>query len=214
MPQVPFTELLPEVLATAPSCPMPTVVRNLRHAARELCEKAKCWRVDVEGDPIAAGEAEYMFYVPEDTVMVAPISLTIDGRPLNPGSLQILNADSPDWRTRIGPPTQYLRSADEGNSIRLYMIPDRRYDSPGIYGEIAVKPTRTAMGVSELFMDRYGNALVEGALARLLMIPSDWYAPNQSSYHLAAFQTAIDAARAYANGDDLPKRRTVRYGGI
>jgi hypothetical protein len=214
MASVSFEELFPEVLATAPNCPMPTVVRNIRNAARELCERARCWRVTVENEPVLPGNAQFDFFVPPDTVLVSPVSLTLNGCPLRPASLAELNEEWHEWETQIGAPVRYLRSTEDVNSIRLVPIPEREYTT-GVHGEIAVKPSRTATAIDEIILDRYGTALVQGALAHLLSISgTTWFSPQLAMAHKVMFDQAVDAARSYANGDDMPKVRKVRYGGI
>lgn len=215
MATVDFIALSPDVLATAPACPTLTILREVRNAARELCERAKCYRVDVENEPVASGEVHFYFYMPDNTQLVAPIDLTLNGDPLLPSSPQLLNEVDPEWRSETGQPCRYIRSTENIDAIRLYPIPEQAYATPGLYGEIAVKPTRAATNIEELFLDRYHDALVAGALSRLLMIPKKpWSDPGMGGHYKNQFEQKIIEARNYASGDDMPKRRTVKYGGL
>lgn len=215
MALVEFTDLLPEVLAVLPSAPDPVIVRAIRNAARELCEDTRCYRHQIENETVLASQAEFEFFLPDDTVLVAPMEITVDGYPVLPTSVQMLNEDDPEWRTQTAThPTHYIRSADDLDTIRFYPIPDTTYTTVGLRGQVAIKPSRSATSVSDVFLDRYETVLVDGALGRLFMQEgAPWYNPNQAGYHAASFESGKDRARGYADGDDLPKRRTVRYGG-
>lgn len=215
MTTVSFSELFPEVLAVAPSCPDPTIVRALRNATRELCKEAKCYRYTIENETVQADESEFEFYVPDDTVMVSPIELTINGLPLLPTSIQLLNQDDSDWRTASGAPKEYIRTWDQMGVIRLYPIPEETYTTVGLRGQVALKPTRTATVIDETFLDRFEETIIHGALSKLLMIEGKrWYSPQQGQYHEFKFTDYKESAKRLANSDDMPKRRTVVYGGL
>lgn len=215
MATVAFTELLPEVLAVAPTAPVPTIVRNIRNAARDLCERAKIYRYTVEDEAVYAGLAEVELTLPDYTSLVTPISLTLAGEPMTPSSPILLDEEAPDWRTETGIPKHFIRSTDQLNSLILYPIPETAYTSPGLNGVVSLKPSRTATVIDEVILDRYQTALISGALSRLLMIHGTlWYNPAQAAYHAGVFVDAVDRAQRAANGDDMPKRRLIRYGGI
>lgn len=216
MADVAFVELEPQVLATLPACPTPTIIREIRNAARELCEESKCLRVTIINEPVLAGVAETEFDIDENYVLVAPISLNVGERTLGATSQTLLDADYHDWRDEVGPPACYMRSNETLNGIVLFPKPDQDYTgSEALRGEIAVKPSRTATVVDEIFLDRYETALISGALARLLNISgTPWYNPQQAVFHANTFDMEIEKAKLYGNGGDLPKLRKVKYGGI
>lgn len=213
---VAFSELSPEVLAAAPACPTPTVVRALRSAARELCEKASCYQYDMGVVVVPAGIATVALDVPNQTVLHKPIALTLDGHKLWPTSPTLLDQDYRDWRTSTGIPSHFMRSTEDQSDLMLYPIPQGTYTTTtGLRGRIAVKPTRNATGVEEIFFERYQDAVIDGALGRLLTIRSaPWYQPDLAAYHESEFIRAIEVARTYGSDDDLAKWRTMRYGGI
>lgn len=215
MALVQFIELEPQVLSTLPACPTPTIIREVRNAARELCEVSECLRTPVENEPVSAGITEVEFDIDENYTLVRPIQLNLAGTTLEPTSQTLLDADDPFWRSTVGKPCKYMRSAEILNGIVLYPIPDRAYTTDPLKGEIAVKPSRAATGVDEIIMDRFETALVSGALSRLLVVSnSPWYNPQQAAYHRQFFDAEILRAKAYGNGGDLPKRRVAKYGGL
>lgn len=213
MPQVEFSALITEVLSVAAACPTPTIIRNARNAAIELAEKAECMRYDLEGDLAIAEMPEVEFSLPPESVLVKPIVLDFDGSPLTPVSARIMNKDVENWREACAhPPKHYLRSQNTLDAVRLYPIP---INTGTVTGEVAIKPTRDALGIEEIFMDRFFAVLVDGTLARLLAIPSaPWFSPDGSSYHKGEFYASLDEAKREADADDLPKLRLIKYGGM
>jgi len=216
MAMVPFEELFPEVLAVAPTCPTPTMVRVTRNAIREFCERAKCYRYSLEAEAVVANDPEVQLTLPPFTVMVAPITISLGGELLKPTSPGLLEEDSEDWESHVGEPRFYLRSTLDLNAVKLFPIPISGYSGDkGLRGEVALKPSRAATGIEEMVFDQYFSGFVSGTLADLLMIPSaPWYSPSQAAFHAEIFEMEILKAQSRAASDDLPKRRTVRYGGI
>lgn len=215
MATVAFSELVPEVLATAPACPTPTIIRNLRNSARELCEGSDCYRYTLENTVVIAEQADVELDLPTGTTLHKPITLQLNGKRLEPFSVVMKDRDEEGWRTASGIPLHFLRSNVSIDAVRLMPIPDATYTTMGLVGEVAVKPARDSVAVDEIFMDRFHTVVVDGALARLLAIASaPWYAPQLAAYHKQLFDIAKDEARAIADGDDMPKRRIIPYGGI
>lgn len=212
MAQVEFRTMTPEVLAAAPACPSPTMVRALRTAAIELGDKALCYRYELEGQ-LALGNLDTTeLDLPRDTNLVSIISLHAEGKHLKPTSVRIMDRDILGWRDEVGFPTKYLRKQNTLNAIRLYPLPE---DTLSLRGEIALKPTRIATGFEEHFLDRFYATIVDGALARLLVVPSaPWVNPDLGAYHKQLFEAAVDDARRVADADDMPKERLIRYGGV
>lgn len=215
MASVEFIDLLPEVLATAAACPTPTVIRNLRNAARELCEDSDCYRVTLENTVVIANQAAVEIAVPEFTTLHKPISLQLNGEEIRPFSIVMMDWDEDGWRDESGTPKYWMRSNDTLNAVRLVPSPDTTMTANGLKGEVAVKPSRTATEVDEVFLDRFHSALIDGALSKLLAVSSaPWYDPALAGYHGQLFEEAKDEARRIADGDDLPKLRKVRFGGV
>lgn len=213
MAQVEFDSLIREALSAVPACPRPTIVRNILNAAIDLAEKTGCMRYELEGDLAIADLPEVEFSLPQDTVLVKPVALEFNGVPLTPTSVRIMNKDRPEWKGERAPtPKHYLRAQNTLNAVRLYPIPDV---TGAITGEVAVKPTRDAEGIEDIYMDRFFTALVDGMLGRLLAISSaPWYSPSVADHHMQRFYAQFDEATRVADADDVPKLRTVRYGGM
>lgn len=215
MPQVSFRELEPEVLSAAPACPIPTIIRELRNAARELCEKTSCYRYAVSDEVVVENIRDVELFLPSETVLVRPMSITLDNRPLRFTTPKLLDADDPDWRILKGPPTHVMRSTESQSALLLFPLPERSYAAPGLAGEVALKPSRAATQVDSLFLENYQTVVVSGALARILMIKSGtWYDARLAGHYKSEFEHELNSAAAFGGADDIAKNTLVRYGGI
>lgn len=210
-----FSDFVPEVLSAAPDCPNPTIIRSVRTAVRELCEQADCYRYTLEDSAVRIGVSEIELDLPSDTSLHRVIKLSIGRQDLGASSVTLMNDLDPQWRTRNGAPRFYLRSTEDLNSIVINPIPEVEYTGPGLLGEVALKPTLTATSISDVFVDRYYQVIVDGAIKNLLMISSaPWFNPGIAGAHQAAFAAGILSAKSQAQGDNTPKRRVVAYGGL
>ena len=214
MGMVDYSELEPEVLAVASTCPSITIERTFNNAARDLCKKAECYRVDLDNTIVIASQPTIELYLPQYTQLLKPVTLTVNGEQITATSDELLGEDDSQWSTRVGAAKKFMRSANDTNSIRLYPIPDTTLTGTGLRGTVAVQPTRSARCIAEVFLDRFQDYLVNGTLARLLMIQgSEWYNPSLGSAYAAQFNVDILAAKDFGRSDDLAKRRVTKYGG-
>lgn len=213
MTQVPFQELIPEVLSIAPACPTPTIIRSMRNAAIELAQKAECMRWELEGDLAIAGIPDTELSVPTDMVMMHPISLRYNGKNILPLSVRMLDVDNVSWREESSDvPTNWIPRQNAISTVRLYPIPSV---TGTITGEVAIKPSRDATGLEEVFMDRFMTYIIDGALGRLLAIPSaPWFDGQLAQYHKSEFIAMLDEAKRIADADNIPKLRKLKYGGM
>lgn len=215
MPAVLFRELEPEVLAGAPACPIPTIIRAIRDATRELCEKASCYRFALENEVVVENIRDVELFLPSETVLVRPMSISLDNRPLRFTTPTLMDKQDPDWRLLTGPPTHAMRSTESETAILLFPLPEKSYGSPGLSGEVALKPSRVATGVDSVFLEHHQNVIVSGALSRILMIKAgSWYDPQLASYYKGEFEHELNSAAAFGGSDDISKPDLIRYGGI
>ena len=216
MANVLFSSLSPELLAVAPNCPVPTMIREIRAATREFCERSFAYRADVSLESVDGGSSEFIFALPADTQLVKPINIKVDSTPLDPVSTKILDARHPNWRTETGVPKMWTRSTLALDGVLIIPPPPATLvGDNGLSAEVSIKPTRTATSVSDILVDRFYDTLITGACHRLLNIPSAaWYNPRAASVHYSQFEHGIVKAMQLANMDDTPKVGLIMYGGI
>lgn len=210
----------------APTAPSFTVATHLRDAAAEFCRRTRCWRHVAEQDvaapvilppntvwdglPIIFG-----VYPDEPALAVAAIAeiekAWFDGVGLEPIAYPDLR---PDDLTAFGAGApRFITQIDERNVILAPQAAGRLRTS------VFLRPSTTNPLVSPDFVperiaDRYGDALVSGAAARLLMIPNEaWSNPQIATAAQIRFDQQCDAnfAAARRGQQRAPLRTRVRF---
>jgi len=118
----------------------------------------------------------------------------------------------PQWRTTGGPPSYYTQ-----------LTPDTFTISPtpasttakAMSIRVAIYPTIAASRIdSQVFNDNY-NALVSGALAKLLLMGGKtWSDPNMGALYMQSYAQELERAANRSIQNRLRPKRTVSYGGI
>ena len=205
-----YSSLVKEVLPYVPLCPDSLVEQNIRSAAIEFCERSKAYILDMDPFNTTAGVYEYDFDVPTGTEVHQVLYMTEDGNDMDPISPRSLELNYPDWRDRTGNPHVYLQKT----STTFWVVPVPS-GSKQIIASVALKPTRTSNNLDTNITNQYRDAIIYGALYRLLRIPNrEWTDVGAAREYLAQFNTEITQAELRARGGDLGVKRTVKYKGI
>ena len=205
-----YSSLVKEVLPYVPLCPDSLVEQNIRSAAIEFCERSKAYILDMDPFNTTAGVYEYDFDVPTGTEVHQVLYMTEDGNDMDPISPRSLELNYPDWRDRTGNPHVYLQKTP--TTFWVVPVPS---GSRQIIASVALKPTRTSNNLDTNITNQYRDAIIYGALYRLLRIPNrEWTDVGAAREYLAQFNTEITQAELRARGGDLGVKRTVKYKGI
>lgn len=205
-----YSSLVKEVLPYVPLCPDSLVEQNIRSAAIEFCERSKAYILDMDPFNTTAGVYEYDFDVPTGTEVHQVLYMTEDGNDMDPISPRSLELNYPDWRDRTGNPHVYLQKT----STTFWVVPVPS-GSRQIIASVALKPTRTSNNLDTNITNQYRDAIIYGALYRLLRIPNrEWTDVGAAREYLVQFNNEITQAELRARGGDLGVKRTVKYKGI
>ncbi len=181
-----LAELEPEVGAEVPGAPRFAVQNAIRAAAREFFVESRAWRHPFCVNPFCPVIHPSL---PHDTFLVEAVNVSVDGRELPSGSFGM----------------------DNGNGI-TFAEGVRGREATGV---LAVAPTADADELPDRLGNEFRDALVFGALARLMRVPgSEWTDPQRSGYYSMEFEEAkIRAATRAEDGFTRKRTRNVRYGG-
>jgi hypothetical protein len=194
----------PLVLPFAGNAPEPLVMRAIRDAATQFCERTKLWRGTAT--IVTTGENPEAITVPTDAILYTISSCALDGRPLDPITLSELATERPYWRTD-----------DIGcGGARWYVAPERGTiqavprSSGTLFVEFVVKPTATAAALPDFLLDEYGPVIADGAAGALLIMPNMAFAnPQLGAGLIARFQSKLDSlANAGTRGQQGGRTRT------
>jgi hypothetical protein len=184
------------VLPEVPGCPIPAANIAIRQSAVAFCEQSLAYKTSHNPIAVVSGTAEYDFQ-PQDQTVVHAITYA----KFNDDELQSrvgeYGISNPDWRSEEGTPKYIF-----GGMTSLTLIP-----APDVDGTltmiVALKPSPDATGIDGNIFNEYREAIVHGALSRLMMSPKKPYS-NQTlaQWHGQQFtimtgQAGMRAARSY-----------------
>lgn len=205
-----YTSLVKEILPYVPLCPDALVEQHIRAATIEFCERSKAYILDMDPFNTTSGVYEYDFDIPVATEVHQVLYMTHDGNDMDPISPRSLELNYPDWRNRTGSPHVYLQK-----SSSLFWIVPVPSGSKEVIVSVALKPTRTSNNIDSTISNQYRDAIIYGALYRLLRMPGrEWTDVGAAREYLAQFNNEITQAELRARGGDLGVKRTVKYKGI
>ena len=171
-----------------PGCPSAAADSALRQSAIAFCEQSLAWQGTHPDVPVAAGVAEYAFTPPADAVVHLIIHAALGGEKiaLYPGQPGMGSMNRHGWK---GAPAYILA---EAASLTLVPAPA----APGTLSmTVAFKPSPASMGIIDGQFNEYREAIVHGALARLMLSPKKPYSSTQlAQYHQQQFAVKTAAA--------------------
>jgi hypothetical protein len=167
------------VAPDVPGCPFAAIDIALRQTAIAFCEQSLAWKYTHPDIAVVAATASYDFVPPSDAAVHAITYAAFNGTEIdcNAGELNIASAVY-DWRNQTGTPEYVL-----GGATALTLVP-----TPDVAGtlsmEVALKPSPSAAGIDDSIFNEYREAIVHGALSRLMLSPKKPYSnPSLATYH-------------------------------
>ena len=178
--------IAPEVLG----CPSIAIDNAIVRAAAEFCEKSTAWREQLPDITVTDGVAEYALTLPAGSrlVVIREREAKLNGKPLLP--MQNAAQIRPE---QVGIPSQYAQRGH--GAVILYPTPANATGQVlSIYAVLA--PTLTATSLPAVLVDRYYEAISEGAKAILKRMPNQpWSDPARAADHYRLFQVKTAEAR-------------------
>jgi|TARA_B100000035_G_scaffold58665_1_gene46961 hypothetical protein len=205
-----YSSLIKEVLPYVPLCPDTLAEQAIRSATIEFCERSKAYILDMDPFNTISGVYEYDFEIPTGTEVHQVLYMTYNGRDMDPISPRSLELNYPDWRDRTGNPHVYLQKTP--TTFWVVPVPS---GSDQIIASVALKPTRSSNNIDTTISNTYRDAIIYGALYRLLRMPHrEWSDIGAAQEYSFQFSQEIQQAELRARGGDLGVKRTVKYKGI
>ena len=207
-----FNELLPDILPHVRSCPGPSITRALQWIGQDFYQRSEAYTHEVGNVTVQLDDSEVTIILPTDARLVVPLVMYLDGERLSTTNEDMLALQFGDWRAQSGVPKFVMVDDEQTDKLILALPSDGEYT---LTGKVALKPTRTATTIPDNLFEIHGNALVDGALYRLLMMKNtEWYDPKLASYHRGEYELAIDAAYDAVNKGNTSRLMVTGYGGI
>lgn len=188
-----------------PGCPQAAQIVALRQAAITFCEQSLAWTYEHPDVSVVSGTAKYLFEPPSQTVVHA-VTLA----EFNDDLLEIrkMERDISNWTLRLATGTpEYLLGGP--TSVTLVPMPDV---AGTLKLKVALKPSPAGDGVDDKIFDEYREAVVHGALSKLLLSPKKPYTDmTLANYHAQLFhiQTACAGMREAKNYNRAPLETSI-----
>jgi hypothetical protein len=184
---VPFSAFTPEVILATGDCPSEIAENYLRHAAIDFAERSQVLTRKFHVG-FQACVPDYLIDPPACERIVSIQRVCFDGDCADsavvshePCRLPCACGSSAVW---FEPP----------NIVNVTPAPRSDYDG-GLWLRFSVAPLRDACEIDRLFYERYHEAIVHGALARLFGIKkTEWYDPQLATMHDVKYDDGVAAA--------------------
>ena len=184
-----FPRLIPHVLG----CPEPLAQQALLDAAIAFCDQSLVVTTTLDPITVPVGIANVELDTPTSTTVSQVLNCWFDHQLLHAAPYaQATGLYLPD-----GAPREYFgERVDEVFNLHLLPAPDKVVRN-GLVVRVALRPTRTATQVHDILFDRFADAIVYGAAARLMAISDQPFTDDAKSlaYERMARSRAV-AARA------------------
>lgn len=186
-------DFLPLVLPYARGCNELAAEGAVRQAAAEFCDKTDAWVQDLDGSVTEESVSDYDLELDSQATMVRLLRVTVGGKDITFSR----RGDVPYSGNPY--PLTYAIALDRA-TLRLIAAPTT--SGLPISVTAALAPSPRAVRVDDVIARPHQNAIVDGALARLLTMPGEFHDPRSAEMREAKFQEAIRRAKTrafYAN---------------
>lgn len=204
-----ITDMTPNVLADMPACPRALAVKALRDTAIDFCKRTKVWSEIQDPFDLEDGQADYDIDAPTDARVIDIVLVKAGAVTVHPRTISQLEAEMPDWPSALGSTPRFFNSAIDFGSIRVFPTPVQ----PAV--QLVVRavyvPKRLANTLPDSLVEAYGEALEEGAQARLFAsVGKPWLNAQASTFHQTRYDQLCGAAEADQLHDRVSGSITVK----
>ena len=211
---VKYEDFLTDILPMVPGCPDTLVIQHVRSAAIELCEKSSFYQEDLDPITVVKGIYEYDLDVPRNTVAHKIRWALLEGEYVEFASTGLMAQREPNWRDKNMSGRPKMIAQIRPDAFWLCPVPKQKVKN-GLVVRAVLKPSQKSMSLEDRVADECHDAIVNGALFRLLRLPSkDWTDLGGAKVYGTLFQDGIREAEIRGRNADTPIARKTKYGGL
>ena len=190
-----IVDFYPYVMPNVQGCPSALVNNAIRSAINDFCERTMMWRYAFPSADIVAGQKEYSFVPPTDTVIAKPVYVAASSCPLIATNIDDLDLLYPGWRDSENNQSSMFYMDYDNNII---LVPTPNLDvTDGLDLEVALKIDLSSDTCPDWLVQNWAETIAHGALMRLHSMPGKAWADTQTvSYHRAKFREGITHAKS------------------
>jgi hypothetical protein len=196
---------LPKILPYAPGCPEPTAFANIIKAAQTFCERTRLWR-DRDQFNVTPTSCNVVC-APDGADLLEIESARFNGCLLEPIALADLEAKHPTWPQMSAGEARWFTQTEPGSVLLV----------PTCTGTLELstllRPSDTADQLPDFF-SQYTQAIADGALADILMLPKQTFSdPQSAQFYAMRFENRINELfnRTIQGQQRAPVRSRARF---
>lgn len=200
------------ITSMVPDAPDPLVDRTLLEVARDFCKETRAWRSTIT-ESVVASVLTVAVTPPADAELTDIVKATLDTNSIRKVTDEQAETEDPEWRTRPGVPWAIMLD-DTLDQVALVPLPQSA--STALVIRAAWKPTLTAVTLDAKLLSDHSEALIQGTLAKLFMIPeAPWENSNKGTFYAGSYNLSMLRAKdAVSDGGMKGVARKVKYGGL
>ena len=209
---VEFSDYIPDVAIVVGNCPEFSIENALRSATVEFAERSEVIQATKN---ISAAVGVNTYLIPSAPNFIHKILwVSYKGKEVEPVTEALLNDRVPGWSTddQTGDPQYYFTSGV--NPMELVVWPALETTDHNLKVRVVLKPARSATSGPDDAMMPFKDAIVNGAIQRLLRIPNkDWSDLTSAAVYQKLFLQGCEEANLLMK-PNRPIARKVKYGGV
>jgi len=188
-----WSAFTPRILPEVPRCSSPLAEQAVLDAVIDFCERSYINQIDHTPIDAVANTGEYAWAPGTNLKVVRPELVWYDKKPLEAKTRDELALIYAYWPDQVGTPLYFLQEKLE----KLILVPKPAAALvSGIRAKVSVRPSRSAVDVDDAIYDRYLDAIVYGAKARLFYMDNQpWSNSAKAVDCMGAFEALADKAR-------------------
>lgn len=208
-----FESLLPDVLPSVYGCSDPVAIAAIRSAAIDFCTKSEVYQQELDPVTTVAKIYEYDLEPPKHTVVHKILWLINNGEKLEPVSTGLLEQRLPAWRDKAnaGIPKYFVQ---QGQDVFFLAPMPAATKVESVILRAVLKPQVAALELDDEIINNHKDAIVNGALFRLLRTPAKvWTDYSAAQIYASLYAEGVKEAEDKARASNTPIARSVKYGG-
>lgn len=202
----PISTFFPRMLPYLPGCSEPLAQQALLDAAIVFCEDTQALRAELDDFETAPGQAAYELNVPSAQQVARILEVRVEGRVIPAVAAEDVNLLN---HATGHPMAYYTDRTDSQFTLRLFPTPDDAYT---VSVRAAVRPTRDADVLEDDLFDLWSDAVLFGAVARVMAVPGQPFSDPAGSMNYS-IMAARAASKARVEGNFGRVRSTSRVRG-
>ena len=191
----PISDFFPWVLPHLPGCSLPLVTQCIRDAAITFCETTDAIRQPLDPLQMRQGVSTYTLEAPSQQQVVRVLQAQINSR-----ALRLAPIDAAPMLTgQTGEPSLLHVTRTDGE-MELVLTPTPDKDSDHLLLQVSLRPTRSALMLSNDLFDLWAEGIAAGAIGMAQRIPAQPFSdPTSAAQRHAEFRSHITRARINAS---------------